>query len=368
MTTLAGEPEVTVAIVSWNTRDLLRECLESLHADVESGRAEVWVVDNGSSDGSPALVQDQFAWARLVQPEANLGFGRAVNLVARQTRSRWVAPSNADIALQPGALSALLAAGARHPEAGSIAPRLVLPDGSTQHSVFPFPSPRLSLAEQLGMPLLFRGLGERLCLPGRWDPGQAREVPWAVAAFLLVRRRAWEEAGGFDETQWMYAEDLDLGWRLARAGWRCRYEPAAEVRHAESAAANQVLGAEKPLRWMEATYRWMERRHGLRATWATAAIGWTGMALRWLLGALLARLGRTQGAALRSRATFWMRMHRTGLRSRRALTGPDGAELTVVAPVRPAPLPRRRSPPCARGRRRSARRRPRTRRPRGRPG
>lgn len=317
-------PDATVAIVSWNTRDLLRDCLEALRADVESGRAEVWVVDNGSSDGSPALVREEFPWARLVEPGQNLGFGRAVNLVARQTRSRWIAPANADVAPEPGALRALLAAGARHPEASSVAPRLLLPDGSTQHSVFPFPSLRLSLAEQLGVLPLLPGLGERLCLPGRWDPIQAREVSWAVGAFLLVRREAWEAVGGFDETQWMYAEDLDLGWRLSRAGWRCRYEPSAEVRHAQSAAIDQAFGDEKPLRWMEATYRWMARRRGPMVTWAAAAIGWAGMSSRWLAGAALTRLGSMRGAGIQSRARFWMRMHRTGLRPRRRLVDSEG--------------------------------------------
>src|SRR3954468_4436887 len=108
---LPQAPSVTIAIVSWNTRDLLARCLESLKPEVDRGTAEVWVVDNASSDGSPDLVRERFDWVNLVASDENLGFGTALNLVARQTTSEWIATANADIALHPGALDALLEAG-----------------------------------------------------------------------------------------------------------------------------------------------------------------------------------------------------------------------------------------------------------------
>src|SRR5256885_6947193 len=82
---------VTIAIVSWNTRDLLARCLDSLAPEVDRGRAEVWVVDNASTDGSADLVRERFGWAQLVASAENLGFGSAANLVARQTSSAWIA-------------------------------------------------------------------------------------------------------------------------------------------------------------------------------------------------------------------------------------------------------------------------------------
>src|SRR5205085_372219 len=133
--------EVAVAVVSWNTRDLLARCLDSLRADAESGLAEVWVVDNASSDGSGDLVAE--------------------------------------------------------------------PYGSTQHSVHSFPLLGFTAAFNLGLHRVVPGLGDHLAIPGRWDPSRPREVDWAVGALLLVRRAAWENAGGFDPGQWMYAEDLD---------------------------------------------------------------------------------------------------------------------------------------------------------------
>src|SRR4051794_39097820 len=132
---MAVDPLVTVAIVSWNTRELLRRCLESL--DRRPG-CEVWVVDNESSDGSIEMVRNDFPWVRLEALAENVGFGGAVNLIAARTSSPWLAIANADVALQAGALDALLAAAAADVKAGALAPRLVLPDGSTQHSVFSF--------------------------------------------------------------------------------------------------------------------------------------------------------------------------------------------------------------------------------------
>ena len=211
---------VAIAVVSWNTRELLRACLDSLRPEHEAGRAEVHVVDNASSDGSPDLVRQDYAWVNLIEPGENLGFGPAVNLVAQRTESPWLAPANADIALQPGALQRLLDTGAEHPRAGIVAPRLVHPDGATQHSVYAFPTLPFTAAFNLGLARVVPGLGDRLCLIGEWDADRPRWVDWAVGAFLLVRREAWDAAGGFDDQQWMYAEDLDLGWRIHQAGWR----------------------------------------------------------------------------------------------------------------------------------------------------
>src|SRR4051794_16400109 len=225
---------VTVAVVSWNTRELLDRCLASLRADWEAGTASVVVVDNGSTDGSPEMVCTDHPWVELIEPGENLGFGPAVNLVASRSASPWIAPANADIEVTPGAIDALIRAGEQNPEAGAIAPKLILPDGTTQHSVQSFPSPSLSLLFGVGAYRLSRSLGDRLLIEGYWDSDRPRLVDWALGAFLLVNRESFDQVGGFDERQWMYAEDIDLAWRLEQAGHPSRYEPAARVRHAES--------------------------------------------------------------------------------------------------------------------------------------
>lgn len=312
-------PLVAVAVVSWNTRELLARCLESLRPDVEAGLAEVHVVDNGSSDGSAALVREQFPWARLTESPENLGFGRAINLVAVATDAPWLAISNADIALRPGALRQLLAAGDADPQAGIVAPRLVLPDGSTQHSVFAFPTVPFTAILNSGAFHVSRALSDRLVLRGFWNADRPRRVPWAVGAFLLARRTAWDAVGGFDARQWMSAEDLDLGWRMRQAGWFTRYEPSAVVDHHHSAATAQVWGDELPIHWQRCAYAWMLRRRGRARTAAVGLMNFAGSGFRYLA---LLPLALARPARFRERWRQlgpWTLVHAYALAPRRTL-------------------------------------------------
>jgi N-acetylglucosaminyl-diphospho-decaprenol L-rhamnosyltransferase len=146
-------------------------------------------------------------------------------------------------------------------------------------------------------------------------------VPWAVGAFLLVRREAWDAVGGFDERQWLYAEDLDLGWRLRRAGWATRYEPGAVVDHVSAAATGQVYTAAGAIaeRWQRSTYGWMVRRRGLAVTWAVAAANAAGAAARWLVMAPAAVLAPDPWRERHHLLGRWAAVHLSALRSRRAL-------------------------------------------------
>jgi GT2 family glycosyltransferase len=165
----------------------------------------------------------------------------------------------------------------------------VLPDGSTQHSVFGFPTVPHAALLSSGLYRLAPALADRLAVPGHWDDRRARRVPWAIAAFLLVRRTAWDAAGGFDPGQWMYAEDLDLGWRLRRAGWATRYEPRAAVDHESGASTSQAWGEDAPLQWWRSTYGWMARRRGPARAWTVAALNAAGALARYAVLAPVAR-------------------------------------------------------------------------------
>lgn len=311
---------VTVAVVSWNTRDLLARCLGSLAPEVEDGRISVWVVDNASTDGSADLVRERFEWAHLVASNENLGFGSAINLVAKRTTSEWLVAANADIALRPGAIDALLDAGDRDPGAAAIAPRLILPDGSTQHSVFAFPTLPYTFIQATSTFRFARGLGDRFAVPGLWDNERARRVPWAIAAFLLLRRSAWDEVGGFDDRQWMYAEDLDLGWRLRQAAWATRYEPRAHVDHQSSAATSQLFGEDLPPHWQRSTYGCIARRRGALYAWMVAVINLVGAIMRWM-SILPASLSDPAAAQVRRAHARWAMVHLRALRGRSALEG-----------------------------------------------
>ena len=231
----------------------------------------------------------------------------------------WIAPANADIAFEPGALSALVAAGDLHPEAAILAPRLVGSDGETQQSVHAFPGIRLAAALASGATTLDSGLGDRLCIDGAWDPEREREVDWAHGAFLLCRRDAFERIGGFDPRQWMYAEDLDLAWRARQAGGTVRYVPSAHVRHAGAAATSQAFGDEKQERYMLATFAWMADRRGIVVTWAYACISALGALARWGWYSLRAVVQPKAFSARRDASRSWLALHRRGLASRASL-------------------------------------------------
>jgi N-acetylglucosaminyl-diphospho-decaprenol L-rhamnosyltransferase len=318
-----GVDRVTVAVVSHNTRELLLRCLRSLADDVGAGRADVFVVDTGSGDGSAQAARDQAPWATVLEPGANLGFGRAVNLVAARTRGPWLLCANADVELEPDALSTLIAAGADE-RVGAVAPRLLLADGRTQHSVHSLPTLGFTWAFNLGVPALSAPLADRMLLEGRYDAGRARDVPWAIGALLLLRREAFDAVGGFDERQWMYAEDLDLGWRLGDGGWTVRYEPAARARHVAGAATGPAFGDARRARFMRETYAVIQRRRGPGVARLTAAVNVAGALARlaWMSPPALV----SAPARARWRDTLgWVAAHREGLRRRGSSPASDGA-------------------------------------------
>ena len=314
-----GDAQITVAVISWNTRSLLDRCLRSLEPAARTGQASVWVVDNASTDGSAHLVREQHPWVHLIDSPENLGYGAAVNLVAAQTSSPWLALANADVAVRDDALARLVAAGEADPGAGVIAPRLILPDGSTQHSVWAFPTVSASLVQSLALYRAFPSLGERLVLRRYWDAQKPGRVPWAVGAFLLVRRAAWDQVGGFDPHQWMSAEDVDLGWRMREAGWATRYEARAEVDHAESSAAGQVWGGEVHLHWQRCFYAWSLRRLGRPYTLAVGTINFAGSAARWIAFTLLAPLRPARWEPRRKGLGRWTLGHLYAFAPRRIL-------------------------------------------------
>jgi len=307
---------VAIAVVTVGPKEVLAAALDSMRTDVDAGLAEVWVVDNGSTDGSGTLVAERYPWARLLVPDENLGYGRAVNLVAERSEAPWIAASNDDVELRRGALERLLAAGERHPRVGALAPRLELPDGSTQHSVHPFPTLGFTLAFNLGLYALSRRAADRRCLEGAWNPTVAREVPWAMAAFLPVRREAFAALGGFSSEQFMHAEDLDLGWRLARAGWSTWYEPAATVLHRGSVSTSIAYGERLRQHWVDATYAWLGRTRGPAVARTTAAINLAGAAVRAAALAPLAKARPERWGGRFAESRSWLVAHRAGLRRR----------------------------------------------------
>lgn len=311
-----ADASVTIAVVSWNTSDLLDRCLKSLRPCVESGLARVVVVDNGSADGSPAMVAGHHPWAELIEADANLGFGRAVNRAVQDATSEWIAAANADVEVSTGALEALVARGTSNPACAAVAPRLEGVDGSTQPSVYRFPSVCGTALASVGAHRVSEQAATAIFHGPIGDWSHEAEVDWAMGAFLLVRREAFNAVGGFDETQWMYAEDLDLCWRLAQAGWRTRYVPTATVHHVGAASATAAFGAgHGTLPVVAAHFAWLKRRRGPAMFWSVVMITMLATVARIIVYRAEAFVRRRGGSNRLNDAVIWLGLVRRAVRS-----------------------------------------------------
>ncbi len=230
--------DLSIVIVSYNTRALLARCLGALPAATGGLRWEAIVVDNASADGSPAAVSREFPDATLLVNDDNVGFARACNRGARAARGSAILFLNSDAEPRPASLTGLVGYLRDHPRVGAAGPRLRDPAGGRPRSCFRFPSlarPHLNFR-------LVRGLvGERFSLAYPADDRRftgGGPVDWLSGACLLLRREALDAVGLFDERYFMYFEDIDLCRRLWAGGWEVVFWPGVEVVHAGGASAH----------------------------------------------------------------------------------------------------------------------------------
>ncbi len=244
------ELDVAVAIVSFETAPLLRGCLCSLfEGGLEGLRAEVWVYDNASQDGSAELVRREFPQVHLFAGTRNIGYAAANNRMLRDVgfatpgqaaRARHALLLNPDTLVGPRAMAQLVDYLEAEPDIGAVGPKLVRADGSLDLACRrSFPTPAVSLYRFSGLSRLFPK-SKRF---GRYnltflDPDEPADVDAVVGACMLVRGAAIEQVGLLDERFWMYGEDLDWALRLRQAGWRVVYRPQVTIRHLKRASAS----------------------------------------------------------------------------------------------------------------------------------
>jgi N-acetylglucosaminyl-diphospho-decaprenol L-rhamnosyltransferase len=232
---------VSVCIVNWNTRELLRRCLKSIDACTQGLAHEVIVVDNHSMDDSAAMVAEEFPHVRLIASEINHGFARGSNLAARSAVGDCILYLNPDTEIVTNALFGMWQTLATTPSCGAVSCRLLNTNGSVQLTcASAIPSPRNELSSMLLLDRLFprsRWLSAREL--GYWDHGDSRNVDCLSGACLMARRNLLEQLGGFDESLFMYGEDVDLCCRIAATGQTLRYLASEVVFHHEGAASKK---------------------------------------------------------------------------------------------------------------------------------
>jgi N-acetylglucosaminyl-diphospho-decaprenol L-rhamnosyltransferase len=289
MTTLpAPVVDVSVIVVSFNTRAMLDACLASIvQPDLQpvSSAAQVMaietiVVDNGSNDGSVGMARTRYAGVQVVEMGQNVGFARACNAGIRASSGRYVVLLNSDTVVLDYALDRLAGFLDGRPEIAVAGPKLLNRDGSLQASCFAFTTVRDVAFEQLGLTVLFpdspffnrRGLGG-------FDRTTVREVDWVSGACLMARRSAIDRAGSLDEGFFMYGEELDWCVRMKHAGLRVAFYPGATVMHYGRGSSLRARSELAP-RALAGRLRYFRKHHGALAAVAVRVLTVIGMSLR----------------------------------------------------------------------------------------
>jgi GT2 family glycosyltransferase len=278
---------IDVGVVTFNTRELTIAALERVIENTSGLSTRVLVHDNASDDGTADAIKARVPSVEVVAGERNIGFAAGVNRLIARSTAPWFLALNSDAWPEPGALEALLATADRHPSAAAVAPRILRPDGSLEHSTFPFPSLGVAAITAVGgYRRLWPGRSRRLALVGAWDHDEPREVDWAVGAALLIRRSALDAVGGLDESFFMYVEDLEWCWRARSRGWTIRFEPKAVVRHVGNASGVQNYGHARTRAHIRNSYRFYRRSHSAAGTLAYRAVSVIGCGRLYALARL----------------------------------------------------------------------------------
>jgi len=302
-------PDISVLIVSWNTRDYLAKCLRAVPGAAGPLTVEIIVVDNGSSDGTQAMLAEEFPHVRVIQSRENVGFGKASNIGVQASRGRTVLILGSDCELQPVSLPPMVVELDRDLSIGMVLCRILNPDGSLQPSVHEsFPSPWSQLGDLFFLSSLRYAVYRRPALH-RWllratlkAHLRTRDVAWGGGMCMLVRRDLFLSLGGFDERFFMYSEDVDLCKRIREAGYRLRYLAEPSAIHSWGKSAEQV-----PERMLCESYKsrilYFDKHFPV---WGGSMARWIALReleIRRLLYLLAARLPSQRGEALRDRAS-----------------------------------------------------------------
>lgn len=266
--------DLSVVIVSWNVRDLLRRCLASVLSAPQPADGdlaplpdreptlEIIVVDNASADGSPDMVRAEFPQVRLIANPDNRGFTAGNNQGLVESTGRFLLLLNPDTEIVGDALSTMMAYMDAHAEVGALGPRLCYPDGSPQPSRRRFPTLATALVESTVVQEWWRDnpLLRRYYMADTPDEA-IQPVDWVVGACLLVRREVYDQVGGLDEGFFMYSEEMDWCKRIQDAGWKVVYLPTARVIHHEGKSSEQVVPA-RHIHFQSSKVRYFRKHHG----------------------------------------------------------------------------------------------------------
>ena len=231
--------DISFIIVNWNTRDLLMGCLSSIYQTVKGISFEIWLVDNGSSDGSVGAVRRKYPDINVIENQTNLGFAAANNLALAHMAGQYAVLLNTDTTLTDGAVNELHGFMERHPGTAIACGQLLNPDGSKQNSIANFPSLLSLISNETLL---------RLLLPHRF-PSKRREyrapveIDSCIGACMIVRKQAIDEVDFIDERYFFFLEETDWAYRMKNAGWKIYFVPSAKIFHAQGKSVGRRADA-----------------------------------------------------------------------------------------------------------------------------
>lgn len=254
---------LSIIIVNWNTRDLLKQCLDSIYANPPQGKFEIIVVDNASSDGSAEMVQRTYPYVRLIHNDENAGFARANNQAIRQAGGEYLLLLNPDTLIRPRAITSSIEFIEKHPKAGVVGVKLLDGEGKLSYSCHPFPTLFREFWRLFHLDKLYPVSQYKRNF---WQSTEPREVDCVQGAYMLLRKSGLDEVGILDEDYFIYTEEVDLCYRLRKKGWKIYWLPQAEVVHYEGQSTKQ-RAVEMFLALNKSKVQFFRKHYGMLAVW-----------------------------------------------------------------------------------------------------
>lgn len=248
--------DLSIIVVSWNTKQLLDDCLASIYRETKNIELEIFVVDNASQDKSAEMVQEKYPQAKLIPNKGNRGFAAANNQALRQTKGSYVLILNPDTVIKNNAINKALAVLSERPEVGILGPKTYNKDGTVQRTVRRDPTLSASLFIAAKLQRIFPA-AHALQNYYHHDFDYSREayVEQVQGSFMLARRAVLDKIGIFDEKFFIWFEEVDLCLRARCAGWKILYSPKAEIIHYGGESFAQVGTIKKQIMFFRSMFR-----------------------------------------------------------------------------------------------------------------
>jgi len=269
--------DITIVIVNWNTRDLLRDCLKSIYKTVRDITFEIIVVDNASCDSSVAMVRKEFPGVRIMENSRNLGFAAANNRAFAVMQGRYVLLLNTDTVLTGDAVHELFAFMENHDNAAMAGGQLLNRDGSRQNSIANFPTVFTLL---MNMSLLEYMFPEKYPSK-RYEHKDPLEVESVIGACMIVRKKAMDEVGTLDERYFFFFEETDWAYRMGVAGWKVYHVPSARIYHLQGQSIGQNIRSR--IEFYRSRYKFFSKWRGRFYNIAVSGIVFTRLFINWVL-------------------------------------------------------------------------------------